>query len=395
MAIKDIIVDALGAYLSQTIINSSLPMLSGTEEGRFPKWILPVIVPRGATLPEEADREVLFDPPFRLTTLGFGLGFAGFLWYASREMDRAALSGMGADQMEFDLSKSDKPRIEISYIGKGEGDQKWSIDLVNADERIHDEADTGVWAHQKAEIMATRAWDKGGYWPQVVWMHHFDDSGHIVDNEGNILELDTLPSGKESHKKSKDPRVEILYIGATRYGEKWGIKAVNAEQDYYIEANTPEAAWKKAQVILSRIWHRRSKKPEIIYLPNYKAAGTIVNSAREMLDLGKEMSEFWEPEQPELFKAKRELTLEMEDISKSDDPIFACMERIGYKQKQMDKFSESIAKKATVDMFDKEPEDLTSSEAKFQDDIQSCIETVTKVFGSMEAAGYEDCDCGN
>ena len=308
MGIKNILIDALGAYLSQTILNSSLSKLSGTDEGRFPKWLLPLAVPRGATFPEDADRDVIFDPPFRLTNLGFGLGFTAFLWYAAREMDRAALSGMGADQMEFDLpQKLRKPR------------------------------------------------------------------------------------------KGVEPRVEILYIGATRYGQKWGIKAVNTEDDLYIEANTPEAAWKKAQVILNRIWDHGSEKPEIVYLPQHGKAGHVVDSAGEMLDLGKEMSEFWEPQQPELFKAKRTLSLEMEDIAKSDDPIYACMERRGYTQKQMDRFSESIAEKATVDIFEKEPEKLTSSENKFQNDIEDCIDKVTKLFGSLQAAGYEtqDCDCDN
>lgn len=308
MGIKNILIDALGAYLSQTIMNTSLKKFSGIEEGSFPKWLLPIVVPRGAPLPEDGDRDVVFDPPFRLTNLGFGIGFAGFLWYAAREMDRA--SGLGAEQMEFDLPQ--KPRRP---------------------------------------------------------------------------------------RKGVEPRIEISYIGATAYGQKWGIKAVNTEQDYYIEANTPEDAWQKAQVILNRVWHRKSKKPkpEIVYLHQYDAGGHVVDSAGEMLDLGKEMSEFWEPEQPELFKAKRTLSLEMEDIAKSDDPIYACMERQGYSQKQMDRFTNSIAKKATVDMFKKEPEKLTSSESKFQADIEDCIDKVTKIFGSLEAAGYEtkDCDCDN
>jgi DNA replication initiation complex subunit (GINS family) len=302
MALKNIIADALGAYLSQMITTHGLPGFSGIEEGRFPKWLTPIIVPKGAIPPEMQERDFIFDSPLKLTTLGFGIGFAGFLWYASQEMDRAQLSG--ADQMEFDLSqKLREPR------------------------------------------------------------------------------------------KGVEPRVEILYIGATRYGEKWGIKAVNTEDDLYIEANTPEAAWEKAQVILNRIWQKGSEKPEIVYLPHYGEAGHVVESAGEILDLGKEMSEFWEPEQPELFEAKRTLTLEMEDIAKSEDPIFACMERRGYTRKQMDRFTDSIAAKATIDILDKEPEKLTSSETKFQDDIQSCIDTVIKVFGSLEAAGYEDCDC--
>lgn len=302
MAIKTIIADAVGAYLSQKIINGGLLALSGTEEGGFPKWLTSIIVPKSPVGPGMEERDFVFDSPLKLTTLGFGIGFAGFLWYASREMDRAALSG--ADQMEFDL-----------------------------------------------------------------------------------------PQKLRRPRKGVEPRVEILYIGATRYGQKWGIKAVNTEDDLYIEANTPEAAWKKAQVILNRIWDKGSEKPEIVYLPHYGEAGHVVESAGEIVDLGKEMSEFREPEQPELFKAERTLSLEMEDIAKSDDPLFACMERRGYTEKQMDRFSDSIAAKATIDILEKKPEKLTSSESEFQDDIQSCIETITKVFGSLEAAGYEDCDC--
>lgn len=316
MSLKNILVDAVGAYLSQAILNRGLN-LSGIEAGRYPKWILPIIIPKGAVPEGEAPGEVrpILDLPFRVTTLGFSLGFAGFLLYAAREMDRARLSGLSAaEQMELDLSpRGDHPTVEITYIGEGKGDDKWGIDLVNISEeqelsdqsggryRWHTESDSAAWAHQKAEQMATYAWELTGRSPEIIWMHHYDEEGHIVDNEGNIL------------------------------------------------------------------------------------------------DLGKEMSEFWKPEQPELFKAKRVLSLEMEDISKSEDPIFACMERRGYKQKQMDLLTEKIAEKATVDMFDDEPKKLTSTESKFQDDMQECIEQVIKVFGSLEAAGYEseDCDCAD
>jgi hypothetical protein len=289
MSVKTILSDALAAYLSQMIMSGGLRRLSGTEPGTLPKWILPIIVPKGAT-PEEANgRAPIVDLPFRLTNLGFGIGFAGFLWYANREMDRAQLSG--ADQMEFDLSqKSDRPRVEVSYIGRG----KWGIEMKGADQELYIEADTGEAAAKKAEIMVNRIWDKRSRKPEIIWMHHYDEEGNIV------------PLG--------DP---------------------------------------------------------------------------------KEMSEFWEPGQPELFKAKRTLTLEMEDIAKSDDPIFACMERRGYTQKQMDRLSESIAKKATVDIFDKEPEKLTSSENKFQNDIDDCIDKVRDFFGTLEAAGYEDCNCSD
>lgn len=296
MAIKSIIADAVGAYLSQKIINGGLLALSGKEEGGFPKWLTSIIVPKSPVGPGIEDGDFVFDSPLKLTTLGFGIGFAGFLWYASREMDRAQFSG--ADQMQFDLSqKSMEPRIEISYIGKDIEDSRWGINLVNAEEDWSDETTAASHAHQRAEMMAADMERKGKERPEIIWLHHYDTAGHVIDNEGNIIHL------------------------------------------------------------------------------------------------GKEMSEFREPEQPELFKAKRTLTLEMEDIAKSDDPLFACMERRGYKQREMDRLSDSIAMKATIDIFEKKPEKLTSSETKFQDDIQSCIETITKVFGSLEAAGYEDCDC--
>lgn len=213
MAIKNILVDALGAYISQRIISGAIPGLSGTEPGRFPKWLIPLVVPKSAVEREIEKTDLIFDSPFKLTGLGFAVSFGGFLLYAAREMERAQLSG------------------------------------------------------------------------------------------GDGVEIDQ--------------------------------------------------------------------------------------------GIGKEMSEFWEPEQPELFKAKRTLSLEMEDIAKSDDPIFACMERRGYTQKQMDRLTDNIAKKTTIDMFQKEPEDLTSSETKFQNDIQGCIDAVIETFGSLEAAGYEDCDCDN
>lgn len=204
MSIKNILADALGAYVSQLVTGEGVKGLSGISEGRFPKWITPIIVPRGATLEEAEGEAPIFDPPFRLTGLGFALGFSALLWYAAREMDKAALGELGA-----------------------------------------------------------------------------------------------------------------------------------------------------------------------------------------------EMQDFWETKkQPELFRAKRELrVLETEDMATSDDPITACMERRGYTQEQMDRLGDRIAEKTTIDMFDDKPAKLTSSETKFQDDIQDCIDHVKNVFGSMEAAGYEDCDC--
>jgi len=84
--------------------------------------------------------------------------------------------------------------------------------------------------------------------------------------------------------------------------------------------------------------------------------------------------EFFSPKQKELFPGlKRDLTMEVEDVAKSDDPLEACMERRGYKPGKTQVFQEAIAAKLTADMFGKQ-EKLSSAEAMFQEQMQECLD---------------------
>ena len=74
--------------------------------------------------------------------------------------------------------------------------------------------------------------------------------------------------------------------------------------------------------------------------------------------------------QPELTRIKRVLVLEYQDISTSDDPLTAYLERKGWTEKLIQKKQESISRKLTVALFGKE-ENLSSLELSLQSDIDS------------------------
>ena len=72
--------------------------------------------------------------------------------------------------------------------------------------------------------------------------------------------------------------------------------------------------------------------------------------------------------QPELTRIKRVLVLEYQDVSTSDDPLTAFLERKGWTKALIEKTQESISRKLTIDMFHKE-ENLSSLELSLQSDI--------------------------
>jgi len=101
------------------------------------------------------------------------------------------------------------------------------------------------------------------------------------------------------------------------------------------------------------------------------------------------------PEEALLFPGlKRELThLDVEDISTSDDPVEACLERAGWKLPRIDELRQSIFEKEQVDLFTT-PEPLTRSEGELLEAIESCMQRLEIQYGSLEAAGVVCSDCG-
>lgn len=102
------------------------------------------------------------------------------------------------------------------------------------------------------------------------------------------------------------------------------------------------------------------------------------------------------PEEALLFPGlKRELTqLDVEDISTSDDPVEACLERVGWKLDRIDELRQSIFEKEQVDLFTT-PEPLTRSEGELLEAIETCMQRLEIQYGSLEAAGVVCSDCGN
>jgi len=102
------------------------------------------------------------------------------------------------------------------------------------------------------------------------------------------------------------------------------------------------------------------------------------------------------PEEALLFPGlKRELTqLDVEDISTSDDPVEACLERAGWKLPRIDELRQSIFEKEQVDLFTT-PEPLTRSEGELLEAIETCMQKLEIQYGSLEAAGVVCSDCGD
>jgi len=100
--------------------------------------------------------------------------------------------------------------------------------------------------------------------------------------------------------------------------------------------------------------------------------------------------------EPLLFPGlKRELThLDVEDISTSDDPVEACLERDGWKLDRIDELRQSIFEKEQVDLFTT-PEPLTRSEGELLEAIETCMQKLEIQYGSLEAAGVACSTCGD
>ena len=74
--------------------------------------------------------------------------------------------------------------------------------------------------------------------------------------------------------------------------------------------------------------------------------------------------------QPGLTRIRGVLVLESQDVSTSDDPLTAFLERRGWTSKLIDKTQESISRKLTIDFFGKE-ENLSGLEISLQNNIDS------------------------
>lgn len=138
----------------------------------------------------------------------------------------------------------------------------------------------------------------------------------------------------------------------------------------------------------------RYKIPNWLFLTSYGALLWYAAKATavDIPDLGDPGPEA----EPLLFPGvKRELTqLDVEDISTSDDPVEACLERAGWKLDRIDELRQSIFEKEQVDLFTT-PEPLTRSEGELLEAIETCMQKLEIQYGSLEAAGVVCSDCGD
>lgn len=83
-------------------------------------------------------------------------------------------------------------------------------------------------------------------------------------------------------------------------------------------------------------------------------------------------------EQEELWKLKRELVLEPEDIATLDDPLEICLQRKGWDLRRVSKLQESISEKMTPDMFTGKTTPLSPSEKELQRYIDECYKRMAE-----------------
>uniref|UniRef100_A0A6M3JHH6 Uncharacterized protein n=1 Tax=viral metagenome TaxID=1070528 RepID=A0A6M3JHH6_9ZZZZ len=74
-----------------------------------------------------------------------------------------------------------------------------------------------------------------------------------------------------------------------------------------------------------------------------------------------------------LVKSKRILTLGLDDRATSDDPLEACLERLGYSTALQAQLKASIADKLTPNLFTGQIEQLDGMEKNYQDAVDKCI----------------------
>lgn len=77
----------------------------------------------------------------------------------------------------------------------------------------------------------------------------------------------------------------------------------------------------------------------------------------------------------ELFPGlRREMVLEPpEDVATSDDPVTACMERLGWRTGRMEELKRSIAEKRTPDLFTGKTKRLSAGEKEYQRVMSECL----------------------
>ena len=74
-----------------------------------------------------------------------------------------------------------------------------------------------------------------------------------------------------------------------------------------------------------------------------------------------------------MIKSKRILTLGLEDRATSDDPLEACLERLGYSVALQSELKARIADKLTPSLFTGQTTELDGMEKNYQDAVDKCI----------------------
>lgn len=144
--------------------------------------------------------------------------------------------------------------------------------------------------------------------------------------------------------------------------KKTGLPTDEMAAEMGIDEKELMAAIKKAYPKGRKV-ERRKKWQD--FIP--QARDIIMTEHREGLRLGQD-----------LFTAKRELVLTPEDIATADDPLYICLQRMGWNLKRVEEIQESIAEKMTPDLFTGKKGRLTGGEKMLQQQIDECFKRIAK-----------------
>ena len=112
----------------------------------------------------------------------------------------------------------------------------------------------------------------------------------------------------------------------------------------------------------------------------HQARGVVMQTQESSRELGDDLF----PGLP-----REGMVLEVDDPATSDDPLIICMERRGWKPERIRDMQASISEKLTIDMFTGKPDKLTGKEKQLQEEIQECLDRLTRPLGNLGAAQYK------
>lgn len=104
---------------------------------------------------------------------------AAELW---EEFDSGITDGISETWEKQRLDYNDNPVVVISAIKGSAGYAGgWDVSVVPSDPKTSISAETGSISYDKARVLSNLHRDQQGQEAEIIWLHKYDTSGHIVE----------------------------------------------------------------------------------------------------------------------------------------------------------------------------------------------------------------------